>query len=164
MGRRGARRYARLAAKSVVSHTPMSSRAPLARILIVEDDSTIALGLRMLLYDWGYDVMAVAASGEHALILAAAEPPDLVLMDVRLSGRMDGIDTAAVLRLKNPVPILFLTAQSDPRTVEQLSASGADGILFKPVDPPRLRGVVAELLARRTSAAAPTESAEASLR
>src|SRR4051794_27414334 len=125
--------------QSVVSHTPMPSRAPVARILIVEDDSTIALGLRMLLYDWGYDVMAVAASGEHALILAAAEPPDLVLMDVRLAGRIDGVDTAGVLRLKHEMPILFLTAQSDPRTVEQLRASGADGILFKPVDPPRLR-------------------------
>src|SRR5258706_6233693 len=65
-------------AKSVVSLTPMSSRAPVARLLIVEDDATIALGLRMLLYDWGYDVMAVAASGEHALILCAAEQPRLV--------------------------------------------------------------------------------------
>src|SRR5690242_7293550 len=95
--------------ESVVSLTAMSTRAPVARILIVEDDSTIALGLRMLLYDWGYDVMAVAASGEHALILAAAEQPDLVLMDVRLAVRMDGIDTAAVLRLKHTMPILFLT-------------------------------------------------------
>jgi DNA-binding response OmpR family regulator len=147
----------------------MSSGAPVARILIVEDDPTIALGLRMLLYDWGYDVMAVAASGEHALILAAAEQPDLVLMDVRLAGRMDGIDTAAVLRLKHTMPILFLTAQSDARTVEQLSTSGADGVLFKPVDPPRLRSAVAEVLTRAgiatpAPADTPAEPTEASLR
>lgn len=148
----------------------MTSGAPVARILIVEDDPTIALGLRMLLYDWGYDVMAVAASGEHALILAAAEPPDLVLMDVRLAGRMDGVDTAGVLRLKHAMPILFLTAQSDARTVEQLSTSGADGVLFKPVDPPRLRSAVAELLSRAPAAApapapveTPAETTEASL-
>lgn len=138
----------------------MTSRVPSARILIVEDDSTIALGLRMLLYDWGYDVMAVAASGEHALILAAVEHPDLVLMDVRLAGRMDGVDTAEVLRLKHAMPILFLTAQSDPRTVERVKAI-ADGILFKPVDPPRLQNAVAELLAIRAPAAVPAEASSA---
>src|SRR5258706_16366452 len=82
-------------AKSVVSLTPMSSRAPVARLLIVEDDATIALGLRMLLYDWGYDVMAGAASGEHAPILPAAEQPHLGLMDGRRARRMDGGRTPA---------------------------------------------------------------------
>lgn len=125
----------------------MPSRSPAARILIVEDDATIALGLRMLLYHWGYDVIAVAASGEHALVLAAAEPPDLVLMDVRLEGRMDGIETAAVLRFQHRMPVLFLTAQTDPRTLDRLAASEAGGVLFKPVEPDRLRAMVRQLLA-----------------
>src|SRR5271154_5633956 len=105
----------------------MPSRAPAPRILIVEDDATIALGLRMLLYHWGYDVIAVAASGEHALVLAAAEPPDLVLMDVRLDGRMDGIETASVLRFQHHMPVLFLTAQTDPRTLDRLGRRPGGG-------------------------------------
>src|SRR5271167_3068334 len=131
----------------------MPSRAPAPRILIVEDDKTIALGLRMLLNHWGYDVIAVAASGEHALVLAAAEPPDLVLMDVRLDGRLDGIETAAVLRFEHHMPVLFLTAQTDPRTLDRLAGSEAGGVLFKPVDPDRLRAMVQQLLAEPIVAA-----------
>ena len=131
----------------------MPSRSPAPRILIVEDDATIALGLRMLLYHWGYDVIAVAASGEHALVLAAAEPPDLVLMDVRLDGRMDGIETASVLRFQHHMPVLFLTAQTDPRTLDRLAASEASGVLFKPVEPDRLRAMVQQLLAEPIVAA-----------
>jgi DNA-binding response OmpR family regulator len=122
-------------------------------LLIVEDDATIALGLRMLLYHWGYDVIAVAASGEHALVLAEAEPPDLVLMDVRLEGRMDGIETASVLRLQHHMPVLFLTAQTDPRTLDRLAACDAGGVLFKPVEPDRLRAMVRQLLAEPMVAA-----------
>jgi len=143
----------------------MPSRAPAPRILIVEDDATIALGLRMLLYHWGYDVIAVAASGEHALVLAAAEPPDLVLMDVRLEGRMDGIETASVLRFQHRMPVLFLTAQTDPRTLDRLAGSEAGGVLFKPVEPDRLRALVRQLLAEPIVAttAAATEQPDQSL-
>ena len=136
--------------------TSRSSSAP--RILIVEDDATIALGLRMLLYHWGYDVIAVAASGEHALVLAAAEVPDLALMDVRLEGLMDGIETAAVLRIAHPVPVLFLTAQNDPVTLERIAASEAGGVMLKPVDPDHLRAKIAQLAV--AGAAVATSAAE----
>ncbi|MBV8165244.1 MAG: response regulator [Alphaproteobacteria bacterium] len=135
--------------------SPGPSSAP--RILIVEDDATIALGLRMLLYHWGYDVIAVAASGEHALVLAAAEPPDLVLMDVRLEGPMDGIATAGVLRFQHSMPVLFLTAQHDPRTLERLANAEAGGVLLKPVDPDHLRATISELLARSPVASTAAE-------
>jgi DNA-binding response OmpR family regulator len=138
----------------------MPSRSPAARILIVEDDATIALGLRMLFYHWGYDVIAVAASGEHALVLAAAEPPDLVLMDVRLQGRLDGIETASMLRFQHHMPVLFLTAQTDPRTLDRLAASAAGGVLFKPVEPDRLRVMVRQLLAEPSVAAVAAAAAE----
>jgi DNA-binding response OmpR family regulator len=143
----------------------MSSRSLTARILIVEDDATIALGLRMLLYHWGHDVIGVAASGEHATVLAAADPPDLVLMDVRLEGPMDGIETAAALRFRHTMPVLFLTAQTDPRTIGRLSASDAGGVLFKPVEPNRLRARIRDLLARPlvVTPAALTEHSEPSL-
>jgi DNA-binding response OmpR family regulator len=139
----------------------MSSRSPTAaRVLIVEDDATIALGLRMLLYHWGHDVIGVAASGEHALVLAAGDPPDLVLMDVRLEGRMDGIETAAALRFRQAMPVLFLTAQTDPRTIDRLAACDASGVLFKPVEPDRLRAMIGDLLARPLAVASALPSAE----
>ncbi len=82
-------------------------------------------------------------------MLAAADPPDLVLMDVRLEGRMDGIETAVALRFRHAMPVLFLTAQTDPRTIDRLTACDAGGALFKPVDPDRLRGRIGDLLARQ---------------
>ena len=137
----------------------MPSRSPTARVLVVEDDPTIALGLGMLLDQWGHTVIGTAASGERALVLAADDPPDLVLMDMRLDGRMDGIETAAALRFQHTMPILFLTAQSDPTTIERLAASDAAGVLIKPVEPARLRRMVDRLLARR-AALVPTVAVE----
>ncbi|MBI3513449.1 MAG: response regulator [Proteobacteria bacterium] len=125
---------------------------------MVEDEPTIALGLRLLLNDWGYGVTGVAARGEDALIMAAITPPDLVLMDVRLDGGMDGIETAAALRQSHAMPIVFLTAQSDPTTAARLAASQAGGVLLKPVEPERLRGTIAGLLPLRL-AVAPRASA-----
>ena len=138
---------------------PLRSRA--ARVLVVEDDPAIALGLRLLLDDWGYVVTGVAASGERALALAALGPPDLVLMDVTLDGRMDGIATAAALRVEHAAPILFLTAQSDAPTAERLA--DADGLLLKPVAPIELRRMV-DLLAQRRTAPVAARRAQSGLR
>ena len=127
----------------------MPSRLHTARILVVEDEPAIALGLTLLLDEWGYAVTGVAASGEDALAAAAAAPPDLVLIDVRLDGPMDGIETAAALRFQYAMPVVFLTAQSDPRTVARLETSAASGVLFKPVEPERLRHTIAGALKPR---------------
>jgi DNA-binding response OmpR family regulator len=143
----------------------MPSRSAAARILVVEDDPTIALGLGMLLEQWGYALAGVATTGERALVLAADGAPDLVLMDVGLDGRMDGIETAAALRFQHTMPILFLTAQSDPTTSERLAACDADGVLVKPVAPTRLRRVMDRLLAARAARVTPVtvDRAEPSL-
>ena len=132
----------------------MPSRRPVARVLVVEDEPTIALGLTLLLADWGYAVSGVAATGEDALVAAAVEPPDLVIMDVRLDGRLDGIETAAALRFRHTMPIVFLTAQSDPTTLARLSASDAGGVLHKPVEAARLQRLITGLLTPRPAAVA----------
>src|SRR5262245_11425122 len=121
------------------------------RVLVVEDEPTIALGIKLLLSEWGYQVSAVDASGAAALVAATREPPDLLLMDVRLDGRMDGIETAAALRFQHGMPVVFLTAQSDPLTMARLETSAAGGVLFKPVAPERLRHTIAGALAPRRS-------------
>ncbi|MEO7735480.1 MAG: response regulator, partial [Kofleriaceae bacterium] len=79
------------------------------RILIVEDNRTIARELEIRLVRLGFAVAGVTAFGEHAIALAAREQPDLVLMDIRLEGEMDGITAAEQIRAARAVPIVFLT-------------------------------------------------------
>lgn len=71
--------------------------APSPKVLIVEDDAIVQLHLRVLLEELGYAVVGIAANGDDALIGAGANPPDLVIMDIRLKGKRDGIETAAIL-------------------------------------------------------------------
>jgi two-component system, cell cycle sensor histidine kinase and response regulator CckA len=83
-----------------------------ARILVVEDESIVQLDLESRLQRLGYAVVGLAASGEEAVAKAAALQPDLVLMDVRLEGPMDGIEAARQIRAARDVPVLFLTAHA----------------------------------------------------
>src|SRR6185503_8924805 len=90
--------------------------APQPSILIVEDERIVALDLQKSLEDIGYGVSGVADSSIEALRLVAEDCPDLVLMDVRLRGPLDGIETAESLRELFGVPIVYLTAHSDEAT------------------------------------------------
>jgi CheY-like chemotaxis protein len=81
-----------------------------ARILIVEDESIVQLDLQHRLRLMGHSVVGSAVSGEEAVAKAAELNPDLVLMDVRLEGPMDGVQAATQIRAGRDVPVLFLTA------------------------------------------------------
>jgi CheY-like chemotaxis protein len=83
-----------------------------ARILIVEDESIVQLDIQNRLRRLGHVVVGAAVSGEEAVAKAAELKPDLVLMDVRLEGPMDGIEAASRIRAIREVPVLFLTAHS----------------------------------------------------
>jgi CheY-like chemotaxis protein len=83
------------------------------RILIVEDEAITAFQLREQLDRLGYHVSASAATGEEALRLAEELNPDLVLMDVKLAGLMDGIEASQRIQEKRPVPVVYLTAYSN---------------------------------------------------
>lgn len=80
------------------------------RILIVEDEQLVAADLEAKLTRLGYEVVGLAASGADALRLASEGDPELVLMDVRLQGAMDGIETAKRLKHVTPAPVIFVTA------------------------------------------------------
>ncbi len=82
------------------------------RILVVEDEKIVQLDLRYQLEHLGYVVAGVASSGEEAIAKAAQLEPDLVLMDVRLKGEMDGISAARSIRAVRDVPVVYLTAQN----------------------------------------------------
>lgn len=90
-----------------------------SRILVVEDEKIIQLDLRYQLEQLGYAVAGVAATGEEAIAKAAELEPDLVLMDVRLKGSMDGIEAAKRIRATRQVPVIYLTAQERVHAPEQ---------------------------------------------
>ncbi len=102
------------------------------RIVIVEDEGIVALQIRTSLEQRGYPVAGVFATGEEALEKLGAAAPDLVLMDMKLQGRLDGIETAALLRERHDLPVVFLTAHSEDATVERAKRAEPYGYLLKP--------------------------------
>ena len=108
------------------------------KILLVEDQNLIALGLTEVLHETGHEVVGVAATVSDALVLAANTKPDVAIVDVRLRGRRDGIEGAQLLREQFGVAVVFLTAQTDPETKDRAAAVNPVGFLRKPVHPERL--------------------------
>ncbi|WP_084267170.1 ATP-binding response regulator [Azohydromonas lata] len=119
-------------------------------ILIVEDEAVIALDLQLQLEDMGYRVLGPAESGPQALALAAQERPDLVLMDIRIQGPIDGIETAARLGRVSGLPVVFLTSHSDDETVAQAARTSPCGFLTKPFEGRALRAAIEMALSRAT--------------
>jgi DNA-binding NtrC family response regulator len=105
-----------------------------ARILIVEDKFLVAQDLSVCLRKLGYTVSGICASGNEALEQARQHQPQLVLMDIRLKGNMDGIDTVHQLRKEMEVPVVFLTAHSDEDTLQRASEAEPSGYVLKPFD------------------------------
>lgn len=104
------------------------------RILIVEDEVIVAEDLRQGLTHLGYEVTKAVGTGDAALESIARVPPDLVLMDVQLSGDKDGIRTAAEIRSILDLPVVYLTAHSDVRTLSRAAETGPFGFLLKPFE------------------------------
>lgn len=116
------------------------------RILVVEDEGIVALQIRTTLEQYGFTVTDTCASGDEAVASIEANPPDLVLMDMKLQGERDGIETAAVIRAQGHIPIVYLTAHSDDGTVERARATEPYGYLLKPFNPQELCITVAVAL------------------
>jgi two-component system cell cycle sensor histidine kinase/response regulator CckA len=115
---------------------------PAKYILVVEDERIVARDIQRSLADLGYDVPETAATAEQAILLATRRCPDLVLMDIRIKGDRDGIETAGILRRRFDVPVIYLTAYADAPTVERAKATEPLGYLLKPVKPDELRSAV----------------------
>jgi CheY-like chemotaxis protein len=102
------------------------------RILIVEDERLIALDLQRRLIQLGYTVVGNVASGAQAIAAALQLQPDVVLMDIRLQGEMDGIEAALRIHSAMPMPIIYLTAYVDESTRQRAQATSPWGFLRKP--------------------------------
>jgi CheY-like chemotaxis protein len=109
----------------------MKTKLP-ARIFIVEDEIITAKAIEESLKDLGYIVVGSTASGEEAVIKACELVPDLILVDVKLKGQMDGVSVTQRLRTLLDVPVIYLTAHSDEQTVRRALHSRPYGFLVKP--------------------------------
>jgi DNA-binding NarL/FixJ family response regulator len=106
-----------------------------AGILIVEDDPLLASHIRDVLDESGYPVSGIASCGPEALSLAAAAPPQLALVDIRIPGAMDGVELATALRERHGVAVIFLTGAADEATIARARRAAPHGFLAKPFRP-----------------------------
>lgn len=109
------------------------------RVLIVEDESIVLLDIKNRLRNFGYDIVGTTAYGEEAIIKAVELRPDIVLMDISLKGNMNGIEAAGKIRKLCNTPIIYLTANSDYKSIEQAKVTEPYGHVFKPFDDINLR-------------------------
>ena len=113
-----------------------------AHILIVEHDPSVAKKIESALRGFGYDVSGIASSADTALSAVIASPPDLVLMDIKLHGRVDGIETADEVMHRYDIPVIFLSAFSDELTIQRAKETGPYGYLLQPFDPKELHATI----------------------
>src|SRR5882724_1028030 len=105
---------------------------PSKKIMVVEDQLLISASIQQLLKNLGYDVSGHASTGEEAVELARRASPDLVLMDINLPGKLDGIEAAREIRGELGIPVVYLTGYTDPATVQRAQISAPYGYIVKP--------------------------------
>ena len=115
---------------------------PKHKIQIVEDESIVAKDIQVSLENLGYEVVAKAVSGREAIRQAEQFRPDLVIMDIVLQGKMDGIESAGEIRSRLNIPVIFLTAYADDKTIERAKLTEPFGYLIKPFDERELQTCV----------------------
>lgn len=111
------------------------------KILVVEDEMIIGAKLSMYLTDMGYEVTGLIPRAEEALLYLKESRPDMVLLDIRLKGAMDGIELAGILQERD-IPVIFLTANSDDATFDQAKMTSPYAFLSKPVEKRELKRVL----------------------
>lgn len=113
------------------------------RVLIVEDDLIISLTTEKMVEKLGYQVIACVTSGEEAVEIAKMDQPDVILMDIRLNGKMDGIEaTQKILGYIDNTKVIFVTGNTDNAYRERADKTGYDAYLIKPVTLEDLRSII----------------------
>jgi two-component system, response regulator PdtaR len=111
----------------------------LGTVLVVDDERVLLIDLQRTLQRFGYPLVAIAASGDEALRVAESAPPTIVLMDLRLRGRMDGIETVQHLRARHSFRLIYLTGGVDEQQRIRAENTAPDAWLTKPYDHAQLR-------------------------
>ncbi len=121
-----------------------------ARIMVVEDEAVISMAIQDRLAKMGHSVCGTAASGDEAVSLANDKHPDLILMDIQLRGNTDGVETARRIRSRAQIPVIYLTAFADDRTVERARVTQPYGYLVKPFSERELYAAIEMALFKHT--------------
>jgi two-component system, cell cycle sensor histidine kinase and response regulator CckA len=112
------------------------------QIMVVEDESIVAEDMKAMLEGFGYTVPTVAFSGEEAVKKAFDTPPDLVLMDIVLKGQMSGVEAVERIRSRCNIPVVYVTAYADEKTVRRAKATEPYGYILKPFDARELQTAI----------------------
>ena len=112
------------------------------RIMVVDDEAVIALRLQQRLTSMGFDVTGVAYSGEEAVETARDLRPDLILMDIMIPGKLDGIAAAKIVKAELDIPVVFLTAHSEDKIIERAKQAEPYGYILKPFQDRELKATV----------------------
>ena len=112
-----------------------------SRILVVEDEKIVAMDVASSLSGRGYEVAGVVSTGEEAVLIARSKPVDLVVMDIRLKGDVDGLQAAEQLR-RYDIPVVYLTAYADESTLERAKITNSMGYILKPFEDKELYTIV----------------------
>ncbi len=115
---------------------------PNPKILVVEDETIVALDIKSRLESLGFVVPAVAASGEEAIQKATETHPDLVLMDIKLKGKQDGVEAAEEIRAQFQIPVIYLTAYADEATLQRAKITEPFGYILKPFEGRELHSAI----------------------
>ncbi len=110
-----------------------------ARILVVEDEAIVAMDIAATVHNLGYEVTDTVPSGKQAIASVEENRPDVILMDIGLKGEMDGIETAEQIRSQYSIPVIYVTAYADEKTLERAKTTAPCGYVTKPFEERDLR-------------------------
>lgn len=113
-----------------------------SKILIVEDEAIVAEDIASRLEKMGYTIADIVASGEEAIVAANTTQPDIVLMDIMLQGKIGGIVAARQIYTELNVPVIYLTAYADPKTLKQAKVTNPFGYILKPFKDKELQATI----------------------
>ena len=102
------------------------------KILIVEDEMIIAANISLQLSNLGYEICGTVPRGEEALLHLKDQRPDIILLDIQLKGKLDGIDTAELIQKDYNIPLIYLTANADDAHFNRAKATNPYGFISKP--------------------------------
>ncbi len=114
------------------------------KILLVEDETITAMFMKMELEKTGYQVIQIISTGEKAVKIAKEVMPDIILMDIMLAGKIDGIEAASIINADSDqiIPVIFCTAYEDDDLMERAEKLKPLGFLIKPLETRKLKKIV----------------------
>jgi CheY-like chemotaxis protein len=124
------------------------------QVLIVEDEPITAYSLDASLRQLGYYAIGMTPTGEEAIEIARTRSPNVVMMDVNLKGRIDGIEAARFIRTGLHIPVIFLTAHADRGTIARIAEVNPEGYIVKPYGETELKKALDRALSKPGQAAA----------